>query len=75
MKSLRPCRLCGSSADADWALIDPDESEEWQSYFIACSNDECDTMLSMEVHRLENNKHRKTIEQSLRVTWDHLNES
>lgn len=74
MKSLRPCRLCGYTTEADWVLMDQDESDEWQSYFVACSNDECDTMLSMEVHRLENNKHRKAIEQSLRVTWDHLNE-
>lgn len=72
---LQHCRLCGSSAKADWLLMDADESDQWQSYFIACTNNECNTMLSMEVHRIETNKQRKLIEQSLKVTWNHLNES
>lgn len=72
MKSLSPCSLCGQAAEADWTMLD--EEATWQSYWIACINDCCDTMLSMEVQKVKDKNHRKLIEDSLRVTWNHLHE-
>ena len=72
MKSLSPCSLCGQSAEADWTHLDAETT--WQSYWVACTNESCDTMLSMEVPRVKDKAHRKLIEDSLQVTWNHLHE-
>lgn len=72
MKSLSPCSSCGHAAEADWTLVDVDAT--WQSYWIACTHDCCDTMLSMEVPLVKDKAHRKLIEDSLQVTWNHLHE-
>ena len=77
MKELLPCKLCGSPAKSDWLVIDIDRfapNEGWCSFYISCSSEECDTMLSIELDRLKNKKHRALIEGSLRVTWNHINE-
>lgn len=70
MKHLAPCSFCGQSSEADWTMVDEDAT--WQSYWIACTHDCCDTMLSMEVPRVKDRQHRKLIESSLQVTWNHL---
>lgn len=70
MTSLSPCSSCGHTAEADWTLIDIETT--WQSYWIACTNESCDTMLSMEVPRVKDRDHRRLIESSLQVTWNHL---
>jgi len=72
MKHWVPCSFCGQSAEADWTLLD--DGTTWQSYWIACTNESCDTMLSLEVPIVKDKHHRKLIEQSLRVTWNHLHE-
>jgi hypothetical protein len=64
-----PCRLCGHRAEADWTLIDPET--DWQSYFIGCSNEVCDTMLSMEFHAIPR-EHKPAVEAILLRAWNEL---
>ncbi len=64
-----PCRLCGSLPEADWTLLDAET--DWRSYFIGCSNDLCDTMLSMEFHSMEK-ANMKAVESILERTWNEI---
>ncbi len=68
-KPFLPCRLCGYVPEADWTLIDSDT--DWQSYFVGCSNEVCDTMLSMEFHAIPRDQ-KVAVEAILLRTWNEL---
>ena len=67
--SLLPCALCGSDPESDWTVLDCET--DWRSYFIGCSNDRCDTMLSMEFHSIDRSR-IKSIEQILARSWNEI---
>ena len=68
-KPCLPCRLCGHRAESDWTLIDAET--DWESYFIGCSNEVCDTMLSMEFSAIPRD-HKASVEAILLRTWNEL---
>ena len=46
--------------------------EVWSSYYIGCSNDLCDAMVSMEV-RSDGKTFRMKVEQAVKHAWNEVN--
>jgi hypothetical protein len=65
---LAACRCCGYQAERGWMMMD----EVWSSYYIGCSNDLCDAMVSMEV-RSDGKTFRMKVEQVVKQAWNEVN--
>lgn len=64
---LKLCPLCGHEAEQDWLMIDVD----WQQFYIGCSNDCCNVMLSLEMSGLSKSRFNE-VEQLLATTWNQI---
>jgi len=67
-QDLAACRCCGYQAERGWMMMD----EVWSSYYIGCSNNLCDAMVSMEV-RSDGKTFRMKVEQVVKQAWNEVN--
>jgi len=65
MNHLVKCSRCGSEPESGWLFI-PDST--WTSYYVGCSNDLCDTMVSTEVHFIHEDQAQ--IEGAIEAAWN-----
>lgn len=69
MKSnLTPCRYCHQPAECGWLVMD----DVWSSYYVGCSNDLCDAMISMEVVSA-GKSFRGLVETVIQQAWNKVN--
>lgn len=66
--NLSKCRYCHQSAEQGWMIMD----EVWSSYYVGCSNDLCDAMISMEVVS-SGKSFRELIEKTIKQAWNDVN--
>ncbi len=67
-QGLAACRRCGYPVEKGWIMLD----EVWSSYYIGCSNDLCDAMVSMDV-RSDGKTFRKKVEDAVKQAWNEVN--
>jgi len=65
---LSPCKQCHSPAECGWLMMD----DVWSSYYVGCSNDLCDAMVSMEVVSA-GKEFRIKVERAIQQAWYEVN--
>lgn len=68
MKSdLAKCKHCRHLAESGWMMMDA----RWSSFYVGCSNDLCDAMISMEV--VSEGSDLGGVEQAVKQAWNQVN--